>query len=322
MNDQSRIPGPPNIGKLMTVPIEEIVVAPSRLDEKKVAELMESILAVGVLQPILVVAVKGEDGAEHMRLVAGRHRLEAAKRLGLAAINCTVLEYDGHLLVQLAEIDENLIRNTSAAKHALLTGRRRQIITELAAQDGTLSQSATASSQALRRTGQKPGSVRDQANKTGESKDKIHRSNTRFKTLGSSILESIIGTSLDTGAELDALMKLSEAIRDDLVNRVAADPKVKVSAKRELRKEKLAANEESRHERPVSEIEQAFREFTRWKMAYAELLRSNNLYEHADKFHDIFCDVVWPDDKEDAPERENENSKKNWFNWGKDSKSN
>src|SRR5262245_22939849 len=128
---------------------------------------MESILAVGLLQQILVVVRKVEDGAEHLQLVAGRHRLEAVKRLGLPTINCTVLDYDRDLLVELAKIEENLVRNTSAAEHALLTGRRKEIFTELAAQESTVSLFATASRQALRRAGQKPGpnigSVRDQA---------------------------------------------------------------------------------------------------------------------------------------------------------------
>ena len=112
-----------------------------------------------------------------MRLVAGMHRLEATKRLGIETIQCTVLDYVEALRVELAEIDENFIRNDpSAAEHALLTGRRAEIIKELDAQDGTLSQNATASKQAQRRAGKKSGpdiaSVRDQANKTGETKDR------------------------------------------------------------------------------------------------------------------------------------------------------
>ena len=65
----------------MTVPVEQIVVPQSRLDENKIAELMESIRALGLLQPIVVVVLKVEDGAEHLQLVAGRHRLEAVSGL-------------------------------------------------------------------------------------------------------------------------------------------------------------------------------------------------------------------------------------------------
>lgn len=42
-------------------------------------------------------------------MIAGLHRLEAAKMLGWTEIECTVKDLDG-LLAQLAEIDENYVR--------------------------------------------------------------------------------------------------------------------------------------------------------------------------------------------------------------------
>ena len=203
---------------------------------------------------------------------------------------------------ELVGIDENLIRNNpSAAEHALLTGRRREIITELAAQDGALSQFATASRQALRGAGQKPGpdigSVRDQANKTGESKDKIQRSSKRFESLGSAILESIIGTSLDKGAELDALTKLPEAVRHELAKRAAAGD-ASASASGALREEKGKAKEESQHQSPVSEIE-AHREFCNWGVKYGALLSSNGLWGQFEKFEGALHNVAYPTFEED-----------------------
>jgi ParB/RepB/Spo0J family partition protein len=157
----------PENNKTITVPIGQVVVDGERrpINEAKVAELMESIRSVGVLNPIVV--VQGKNG---FRVVAGLHRLEAMKRLGFANVQCTVLEFDEALRIELAEIDENIIRNNpSAAEHALLTVRRGEIIQELAKQSGTLSQAATSSNQALRRAGQRTGpdiaSVRDQASK-------------------------------------------------------------------------------------------------------------------------------------------------------------
>src|SRR6478672_1374932 len=98
------------------------------------------------------------ENKENFELVAGFHRLEAMTRLGIATIQCTVLECDDALRVELAEIDENFIRSDpSPAEHALLTGRRREIIRALADQQGTLSQDETASRQAKRRAGQKTG---------------------------------------------------------------------------------------------------------------------------------------------------------------------
>jgi len=88
----------------MLIKISEIVVG-DRLrqsDAGKVAELAESIKALGLLQPIVV----GTD----KRLIAGKHRLEAARRLGWESIECTLLTLDP-LNSELAEIDENLRRN-------------------------------------------------------------------------------------------------------------------------------------------------------------------------------------------------------------------
>lgn len=76
-----------------------------KLSQSKVRELADSIGEIGLLNPITVVAA----GSEYT-LVAGRHRLEAARRLGWQTIPATVVDLsdaDRHI----AEIDENLIRN-------------------------------------------------------------------------------------------------------------------------------------------------------------------------------------------------------------------
>lgn len=64
-------------------------------------KLADSISRVGLINPITV--------DQEYTLIAGLHRLEAAKLLGWAEIKCTVSDLDG-LLAQLAEIDKNLIR--------------------------------------------------------------------------------------------------------------------------------------------------------------------------------------------------------------------
>jgi hypothetical protein len=185
---------------------------------------------------------------------------------------------------------------------------------------------ATASRQALRRAGQKPGpdigSVRDQANKTGESKDKIHRSNTRFETLGSSILESIIGTSLDRAVELDAMRKLPEAVRNDLARRAVGGEAV--SARKVLREAKGRAKEVSQHQTPVSDLKQAYEEFCDWVEKYAQPLNSNGLWEQIEQFADALNDVIYPDNVGDPDDEEdtseiNAHSKKKWFNFRKGS---
>ena len=61
-------------------------------------------------------------------------------------IQCIVVDFKESLEIELADIDKKLIHgNLSAAEHAILTGQRSEIMQELAAQNGTVSQFATAS---------------------------------------------------------------------------------------------------------------------------------------------------------------------------------
>ena len=75
------------------------------VDRQKVKGLAESIAEIGLLNPITV----REVGDEYT-LVAGRHRLEAAKQLGWSKIPAVIVELDD-VDRMLAEIDENLVRN-------------------------------------------------------------------------------------------------------------------------------------------------------------------------------------------------------------------
>ena len=87
----------------MLVKISDIKIKPGRRDTKPKAvnELARSIQAVGLLNPVII---NGDN-----LLIAGLHRLEAAKLLGWTEIECTVSSMDG-LQAELAEIDENFVR--------------------------------------------------------------------------------------------------------------------------------------------------------------------------------------------------------------------
>ena len=87
----------------MKIHIFQIKVGEGRREASPEAihELAESISKVGLLNPITV--------DQEYTLIAGLHRLEAAKRLGWTEIECNVSNLEG-LLAELAEIDENLIR--------------------------------------------------------------------------------------------------------------------------------------------------------------------------------------------------------------------
>lgn len=87
----------------MRIPISKIRVNPGRRDTKprNVEELARSLKAVGLINPITV--------TQDNTLIAGLHRLEAAKLLGWTEIECTVSSAEG-IQAELAEIDENFVR--------------------------------------------------------------------------------------------------------------------------------------------------------------------------------------------------------------------
>ena len=88
----------------MNVPIDNIIVAPDRnpIVEQTVISLMSSIKEVGLINAVTV--------NTDYRLIAGAHRLEACRRLGFSEIDAEVKDLDD-LRAELAEIDENLVRN-------------------------------------------------------------------------------------------------------------------------------------------------------------------------------------------------------------------
>lgn len=84
-----------------------------------VRELADSISAVGLLNPITV--------DRDYILIAGLHRLEAAKLLGWEEIECNISSLEG-LQAELAEIDENFVRaDLETVEFGKLLLRRKEI---------------------------------------------------------------------------------------------------------------------------------------------------------------------------------------------------
>jgi ParB-like chromosome segregation protein Spo0J len=157
--------------------------------------------------------------------VTGAHRLAAAKVLGWDAIDCVIIT-DDDVNAELWEIDENLMRaELDAAEHARLTKRRAEIIeatAKVVSQVGTAPKKNPKGGGRADVAGKASASVRDQAEKTGESKTKVARSKKRAEVLGDETLRRVTGTALGTGAQLDALMKLNPEKREDLMKRAEA----------------------------------------------------------------------------------------------------
>ena len=104
---------------VVRVPISEIVVGERKRSLGDVTPLAESIAELGLLQPIVI--------TEDRRLVAGMHRLEACRRLGWQEIDARIVQADD-MRAELAEIDENLVRNElTALERAEQLARRKAI---------------------------------------------------------------------------------------------------------------------------------------------------------------------------------------------------
>ena len=108
----------------MGIKISNIKINPGRREAtpEAVEELARSIAAVGLLNPITL--------DQNNTLVAGLHRLEAAKLLGWAEIECNIIGMNS-LQAELAEIDENIVRTRLSRQEMSEQFLRRKEIYEM-----------------------------------------------------------------------------------------------------------------------------------------------------------------------------------------------
>jgi ParB family chromosome partitioning protein len=183
------------------------------LNEEKVAVLIDSIAQVGLLNPITVceqAVIKNNVAVPGYRLVAGAHRFEACKRLGLAEIAANIVDLS-ELQRQLAEVDENLAGPTlTKAERALFTRRRKEIYEALHPETRQHVAGAHAVNAALGNASAKlaPAFTADTAAKTGQSERAVQRDVTRGERIAEDVLKVVQGTNFDLGNNLDALAKL------------------------------------------------------------------------------------------------------------------
>jgi ParB family chromosome partitioning protein len=216
---------------IITIPLNDDIVILDRhraVDQDKVDMLVESMREVGQLNPILV--HREEDGSGPVILVAGRHRLEAARQLGWSGIDAIFVEAD-ELHRELIEIDENLCRSElSPAEFALAISRRKAIYEALHPE--TAHGGDRKSEKSTRQNGDLNADrfSKDTADRTGKSERTIQRNAERTRKIGEDNLAKIRGTSLDSAGELDALAKLDPETIDDLCYRAACGKVVSAKA--------------------------------------------------------------------------------------------
>jgi N6-adenosine-specific RNA methylase IME4/ParB-like chromosome segregation protein Spo0J len=189
--------------------------------------IAESMKAQGQLQPIVV---RERPGGRGYWLIAGRHRLEAAKKLKWETIRCEVLDGLSADQAELAEIDENLIRaELTPAEMAMHTVRRKELYEKIhpATKQGGAPGKAGGGKKA--KAANLATFAKETAKTTGQSDRKVRRDAGRGKNV--KVLADVVGTCLDQGKELDALAKLPEAEQHDLAARAKAGEKVSASTK-------------------------------------------------------------------------------------------
>lgn len=219
------------------------------LNDTQVQALVDSIADVGLLNPVTVyrkTITRSGGQIDGYGLIAGAHRLEACKRLGLAEIDVTVVDLDEPRRV-LAECDENLCSATlTASERADFTNRRKwayeQIHPETA--HGGDRKSDQVANLATRSFSE------DQAAKTGSSPRAVRRDAERGEKVCAAALALVKGTHLDRGAYLD---QLKGETPDDQVRRVKADLSRRDPVK-SSRQSKIDADVKGRAARAIAEF--------------------------------------------------------------------
>lgn len=108
-------------GQKLTAPIADIATGErSRRDVGDLAELAESITAVGLLHPVVVTA--------DMQLVAGGRRLAAVRHLGWTDVPVTVVDLADAAAALRAEADENECRKALTPLEAAVMRERRAAV--------------------------------------------------------------------------------------------------------------------------------------------------------------------------------------------------
>ena len=217
---------------------------PRPLQTTDVDKLAASIREVGLIQPVTVRSVSAMHNGLVQRvfqIVAGHHRVAAARALGWTEIDAIVVQAEGHLEAELIEIDENLCRSElSVAQRAHYSKRRKEIWEALHPEpsvdygredeveaeeemDATNCRTHLETDAMGRKKSpqQTKAFAAATAEVTGENVRQIQRNVARAEAIGDDLLR-LTGTSLDKGVELDALAKLPEPERKELIERAAA----------------------------------------------------------------------------------------------------
>lgn len=225
-----------------TVAVADIQVPPRKRRLRSVDDLAESINALGLLNPITVTEETGG-----YRLVAGYHRLEACKSLGWESIPAVVRELS-ELDAELAEIDENLIRNELTELERSEHLKRRKELYEArhpeTKRGGDYGNQYTGGRSRLNDT---VSFSQDTAAKTGQSERTIQRDVRIAQHIAEDVKDAIRDTKIaDSKTDLLELARLPEDDQRQVAEKIARGEATKVKeAKRTIERERRAAISQS-----------------------------------------------------------------------------
>lgn len=197
-----------------------------QINDDTVVMLAQSMESNGLLQPVLARAapvLRGGVFVPGHRLIAGAHRVVAARRLGWLTIEARIIDQSiTNIEAELIEIDENLCRaELTPAQRAAAIKRRKQIWEALHPESGSKCATLTGRGNT--------GFAAETAAVAGAPKSSINRHLSRAEALGDD-LEKVAGTCLDKGVELDALKTWPPGPRAELI--ALAQTGAKVTARR------------------------------------------------------------------------------------------
>lgn len=176
------------------------------LDETKVDALAESMKAIGLQQPISVYSVDEYD----VQLIAGLHRLEAAKRLGWEQVDASFVKLSPARR-EMWEIAENLFRvDLTKEQRDDHIRRYAELIEQAEAEDAAIvPQNAAVIDKPKRSRGQPKGTAQKIADQTGLSKDTVQRAlNKTTKTAADYEAEKAREEAARINREQDAAIKV------------------------------------------------------------------------------------------------------------------
>ena len=186
-----------------------------------VAVLAASIGEVGLLNPITVhqrSILRGRIETQGWGIVAGLHRLEACRSLGMDQIPAHVVTL-GEIERQLAECDENLCgTKLTPSERAMFTARRKQAYEALHPETRRGSNAGGPSGK-FRHTVEASFTA-DTATKTGKAERTVRLDATRGARIDKTILSELHGTPLDKGVHLDAIASVPKAEQKTAVIRM------------------------------------------------------------------------------------------------------